>query len=172
MSSIVKAQKSSGGATGSPLRSSPKGNAEACARKAPKAAKFRLRTMSFAAGGGILARNEVTVTNHKEILGGTKPTSEACARKVPKAAKHRLPQDGRGRRRLLSTEGANGHALALFELFSWLDGWDTPARSEIIRVTGRSRYSRGTVHVQLLNLLTAVILFDSKLCAALAANRG
>ena len=70
-------------------------------------------------------KNEVAVTNHKEILGGTKPTSEACARKVPKAAKHRLPQDGRGRRRLLSTEGANGHALALFELFSWLDGWDT-----------------------------------------------
>ena len=119
-----------------------------CARQAAASAraKFRLRRMSFAAGGGILGRNEVTVTNHKEILGGTKPTSEACARKVPKAAKHRLPQDCRGRRRLLSTEGANGHALALFELFSWLDGWDIHPSSQIIL-----QADLGTVGVQFIH---------------------
>ena len=114
------------------------------------------------------------LSSHKEILGGTKPTSEACARKVPKAAKHRLPQDGRGRRRLLSTEGATVTRLPFSNCsVGLMGGTPIPDQAQIIiRVTGRSRYSRGTVHVQLLNLLTAVILFDSKLCAALAANRG
>ena len=38
---------------------------------------------------------------------------ENRARKAPKASKLRLPQDGRGRRRLLSAEGGKAHALAL-----------------------------------------------------------
>ena len=88
--------------------------------------KMPARTM-FAAGG--LARKEESVT--KNTFGGNKsspsrtslkPNVENRARKSPKASKCRLnaacTHDVGGRRRLLSAEGGNGHALALFELYS------------------------------------------------------
>ena len=89
--------------------------------------KMPARTM-FAAGG-FLARKEESVT--KNTFGGNESSpsrtsprenAEARARKAPKASKCRLnaacTHDVRGRRRLLSAEGGNGHALALFELYS------------------------------------------------------